>query len=86
MLDCASGIMCFLLFVIFCYFLFLQENQVSLVNTLEQTKEMYENNLLERDIKLKDISNSKEQLVLQIKEIQLTADSLQSSLKSEKQR
>ncbi|GAA6096171.1 synaptonemal complex protein 1 isoform X1 [Tachysurus ichikawai] len=63
-----------------------EENQVSLVNTLEQTKEMYENNLLERDIKLKDISNSKEQLVLQIKEIQLTADSLQSSLKSEKQR
>ncbi|XP_047669092.1 synaptonemal complex protein 1 isoform X5 [Tachysurus fulvidraco] len=63
-----------------------EENQVLLVNTLEQAKEMYEKNLLERDIKLKDISNSKEQLALQIKEIQLTADSLQSSLKSEKQR
>lgn len=47
---------------------------------------MYEKNLLERDIKLKEINNSKEQLALQIKEIQVAADSLQSSLESKKQR
>ncbi|XP_058259913.1 synaptonemal complex protein 1 isoform X2 [Hemibagrus wyckioides] len=63
-----------------------EEKQKSLVNTFEQTKEMYEKNLLERDIQLKEIKNSKEQLALQIKEIQVAADSLQSSLESKKQR
>ncbi|KAK3556971.1 hypothetical protein QTP70_022315 [Hemibagrus guttatus] len=63
-----------------------EEKQKSLVNTFEQTKEMYEKNLLERDVKLKEINNSKEQLALQIKEIQVTADSLQSSLESETRR
>ncbi|XP_053539673.1 synaptonemal complex protein 1 isoform X8 [Ictalurus punctatus] len=63
-----------------------EENQKLLVNTLEQTKEMYVKNLLERDAKLKEINNIKEQMSQQIEEIQVTADSLQSSLKSEKKR
>ncbi|XP_060774255.1 synaptonemal complex protein 1-like [Neoarius graeffei] len=63
-----------------------EENQKSLVNMLEQTKEMYVNKLLEKDTKLKEINNIKEQLAHQIEEIQEAADSLQSSLKSEKKR
>ncbi|TVK90479.1 Synaptonemal complex protein 1 [Bagarius yarrelli] len=61
-----------------------EEKQKSLVNTLEQTKEMYENKLLENDIKLKEINYNKEQLAHQIKEIQMTAESAQFSLTSEK--
>lgn len=82
---------CLILFYLFFYVInvvvsFLQENQKLLVNTLEQTKEMYVKNLLERDAKLKEINNIKEQMSQQIEEIQVTADSLQSSLKSEKKR
>ncbi|KAF4079095.1 hypothetical protein AMELA_G00189130 [Ameiurus melas] len=63
-----------------------EENQKSLGNTLEQTKEIYVKNLQERDAKLKEINNIKEKMSQQIEEIQMTADSLQSSLKSEKKR
>ncbi|MCJ8729468.1 hypothetical protein PDJAM_G00106730 [Pangasius djambal] len=63
-----------------------EKNQKALVNTLEQTKELYVKNLLEKDTELKDITNIKEQLTHQIEEMQVTADSLQSSLKSEKKR
>ncbi|XP_046704794.1 synaptonemal complex protein 1 isoform X2 [Silurus meridionalis] len=63
-----------------------EENQKTLVNTLEQTKELYIKNLLEKDINIKEINTIKEQLAHQIGEIQETADSLQSSLKSEKSR
>ncbi|KAI5109142.1 synaptonemal complex protein 1 [Silurus meridionalis] len=63
-----------------------KENQKTLVNTLEQTKELYIKNLLEKDINIKEINTIKEQLAHQIGEIQETADSLQSSLKSEKSR
>ncbi|XP_053355641.1 synaptonemal complex protein 1 [Clarias gariepinus] len=61
-----------------------EKKQKLLVNTLEQTKEMYLKELLQNQTKLKEISNIKEQLARQIQEIQGTADSLQSSLKSEK--
>lgn len=47
---------------------------------------MYVKNLLEKDTKIKEINNIKEQLAHQIEEIQVAADSLQSSLKSEKKR
>lgn len=77
-------IMCYVINSTFIWFL--QENQKSLVNMLEQTKEMYVNKLLEKDTKLKEINNIKEQLAHQIEEIQEAADSLQSSLKSEKKR
>lgn len=53
---------------------------------LEQTKEMYVKNLLEKDTELKEINNIKEQLVHQTKAIQVTVDSLQSTLKCEKKR
>lgn len=78
-------ILCVMLLIVH-LFDFLQENQKSLVNMLEQTKEMYVNKLLEKDTKLKEINNIKEQLAHQIEEIQEAADSLQSSLKSEKKR
>lgn len=68
------------------FILFIQENQKSLVNTLEQTKEMYVKDLQEKDTKLKEITNNKEQLEHQIKKTQVTLDSLQSSIQSEKNR
>lgn len=68
------------------FILFIQENQKSLVNTLEQAKEMYVKDLQEKETKLKEITNNKEQLEHQIKETQVTLDSLQSSIQSEKNR
>lgn len=66
--------------------LIFQENQKSFVNTLEQTKKLYEKNVLEKDAELKEINNIKQQLEHQMDEIQVTIESLQFSLTFEKNR
>ncbi|XP_076870306.1 synaptonemal complex protein 1 isoform X2 [Brachyhypopomus gauderio] len=60
--------------------------QKSLANIVEQTKEIHIRDLQERDIKLEKVNDFKEQLEHQLRENQVSTESLESSLASVKKR
>jgi len=62
------------------------ENQRALTDKLEQSKENHEKVLQKKDTELEELNNIKEQQSNQLAEMQLTVNSLQSSLTSEIQR
>ncbi|XP_067316430.1 synaptonemal complex protein 1 [Pseudorasbora parva] len=64
----------------------IEENQRALTDKLEKSKENHEEVLQKKDAELEEINNIKEQQSTQLAEMQLTVNSLQSSLTSEMQR
>ncbi|XP_049335247.1 synaptonemal complex protein 1 isoform X1 [Astyanax mexicanus] len=63
-----------------------EKHQKALANLLEQTKENYAVKLQERDAKLLEVNNIKEQMTHKLEEMKMAVESLHCSLKSEKQR